>query len=283
MTELKRSHYAHFDLQDLRSNINSFFANLTRFSADENLDRILNIVQVNDRLLFPFSWDEYPTGEKFVRARKMTREQLLAGITVPDLWEAPAKQTSPGRLNRLREPLLYACAAGPNGNGCDLGPLRETRLTAGDGFILIEYILEGPTSFKRIGISNPDPSLTLKEKLIEEELSKFVTNLMALPALEGSDDTYALTQRVLRSFFPLDSGWESGWIYESTVAAGVINATFETAPAHEKLRVGCVVAGMVQEHTEDQILYTIAGRSDGLARLGPHIRWEHYKSAHAPG
>ena len=231
---------------------------------------MMQTVRIGEDWVFPFSWDEYLPGTDFWRVRRVTPQQLQAGLTVGDLWEAPREFVPAGRLNLPNESLLYTCLGNP------LGPMAEAGLEAGDTFIMIWYRLLEPIVFKRVGVTNPDRDLTDQEQRIEEALSSFIRDVLAIPADKHGARIYALTQQVLRQFYPLDSGWETGWTYESTLSAGLLNAAIEAETAHAKLAVNSLIAGRVESIDQTGVSAYYRAHSDGRKRFGDKIGFAYF-------
>ncbi len=271
VTRLKQEHYANFDLTAFDRRVEAF---RQVDMSDPNVDVVEAVEQVlragpDAGYILPHSWDELPAGTILWRARGMTAEALRAGcITDSDLWEAPVQRTGAGRLNRPSEPLLYTCVDMP------LGALSEARVTtAGSGFMLIGYEVREPIYVRRIGVSNADDALSREQQLIEERVTRFVAvaEVVSTPADALGTTGYAFTQRLLQHLYSLEPGWESGWIYASTLESDLLNVALEPAPAHSQLALRAVVAGQVREVPEgaegDFGIY-LAGFSDGRPRFG---------------
>jgi len=270
LVELKRLFYSGFDLNAFNENVAAFWSRDLSERAEDLLEAIIQTMRIGEDWVFPFSWDEYLPGTDFWRVRRVTPEQLRVGLTVSDLWEAPREFVPAGRLNLPNEPLLYTTLGNP------LGPMREAGLEAGDTFIMIWYRLLEPIVFKRVGATNPDLDLTDQEQRIEEALSVFIKNVLAIPAEQHGPCIYALTQQVLRRFYPLDSNWETGWTYESTLTSGTSNAAIEVEAAHAKLAVNSVIAGRIGSIDQAGVSAYYRAHSDGQARHGDKIGFAYF-------
>lgn len=270
LAELKRPFYSNFDLTAFHENVSAFWSRNFTDRAETILEAMMQTVHIDGDWIFPFSWDEYLPSTDFWRVRRVSPEQLQAGLTVGDLWEAPREFVPAGRLNLPNESLLYTCLGNP------LGPMMEAGLEAGDAFIMIWYRLLEPIVFKRVGVTNPDPDLSGQEQRIEEALSIFIRDVLAIPAEKHGAGIYALTQQVLRQFFPLDSGWETGWTYESTRFAGLLNAAIEAEAAHAKLAVKSVIAGRIESIDQAGVSAYYRAHSDGRERHGDKIGFAYF-------
>jgi hypothetical protein len=270
LAELKRPFYSDFDMTTFRENVNAFWSLDLSDRAEDILEAMMQTVRIGEDWVFPFSWDEYLPGTDFWRVRQVTSEQLRAGLSVSDLWEAPRELVPMGRLNLPNESLVYTCLGNP------VGPMMEAGLKAGDTFIMIWYRLLEPIVFKRVGMTNPDPGLTDQEQRIEEALSAFTRDVLAIPAEKHGTRIYALTQQVLQQFYPLDSNWETGWTYESTLSPRLLNAAIEVEPAHLKLAVNSVIAGRVESVDQTGVSAYYRAHSDGLKRFGDKIGFAYF-------
>lgn len=269
-TELKRSFYSRFNLDEFRSKIADFWSQDFSDDADAILARARQTVSVGDDFVFPFSWDEYLPGSDFWRIRKIPSEHFREGLNEPDLWEAPSRHAPAGRLNSRGESLLYSCLGNP------IGPLYEAGLVPGDTFIFIWYKLIRPIMFKRVGITNPDPDLTDHEQQIEEALSAFLRDVLAIPAKGQELRSYTLTQKVLQTYYHL-APQESGWTYTSTFKAEVLNAAIEPKAAHARLAINTVIAGqVVAQDMNGEFTINCRAYSDGKARHGDKIGFEFF-------
>lgn len=203
----------------------------------------------------------------------MDADAINAGITEGDLWEPPAAVATAGRFNEANEPLLYTCI------GLPIQTLTEARvLNPNASFILIGYELVESLNAKRVGVTQ-DTTLTARQQKIEHKISEFLAQVVSIPAESMGSTTYEHTQRLLRDFYRLEEGWESGWIYWSTLAdpdaedlnLEPLNLAIEPTDAHSKLTVRYVLAGTQQEYKDGQhhiALHAYAsGQCDGDGRL----------------
>lgn len=211
--------------------------------SDPTLDvvaEVRDVVRGNDPegSVFPFSWDSYITGQLW-RARKISRDKGLLGYTVGDLWEPPSILARQGRLNRSGESLLYTCSD-------PWTALREARVEGeGTGFILIKYVITRELPLLRLGAPNPDTQLSPGHQAVEAAISQFVLDVIRTPAGDHGPDTYRFTYNLLNEFYPLNSGREIGWQYESTRVPGDMNIALPGARAREVLEPRGLVVGRV--------------------------------------
>lgn len=269
-TRAKRRFYAQFDLDNFQKRVEVFwhinFANSTNHVVEE-VERVL---RVNDEYVFPFYWKEYLPSTPFFRVRAVPQEQLSAGLTESDLWEPPQHLTPSGRLNLPKESLLYTALEKPN------ALMHEVGLVPGDSFILVKYNLVEPIFFKTVEKTDVDENLEPHEKLIEEAITSFVRSVLVIPADHFGQATYAVTQQLLRHFYPL-APEESGWTYESTQKSEMINAAITPKSAHASLTTTVVLAGRMHSIDEnDDVLAEYVGYSNGQARWGENIGWEYF-------
>jgi hypothetical protein len=250
----KRKVYSEFDLSSFERRREKFWKSVfsdPSFDLDKEVDHVLR-ARPDGPLLFPFSWDEIPVGTELWRAREMDAEAINSGITEADLWEPPASVASAGRFNEANEPLLYTCI------GLPIQTLTEARvLDPNASFILIGYQIVEPLRAKRVGVTQ-DTTLTARQQRIERKISEFLAQVVSIPAESMGSSTYRHTQRLLRDFYRLEEGWESGWTYWSTLAdpdavdltLEPLNLAIEPADAHSKLEVRYVVTGTQQEYKD---------------------------------
>lgn len=271
---ISREHYAKYNAEELEQRIKEFYKH-DWDSPDFDIVKAVNdVLRPPDitSYVFPLSWDEIPAGNILWRARSMGAEQLLNGITPSDLWEPPADFASIGRLNAENEPLLYTCLGNPT------APLQEARITEPEtGFILVGYRVVESIFVKRVGLTNSNPDLTPEEQRIERMLSKFVAEVFATPESYGGISTYNNTRKLLRTLYQLEPGWESGWIYASTIVGpNSANVALEPQDAHKRLTIRCVVAGQVLVTASDHYTLRWVGFSDGKPKFGEKISWQYF-------
>lgn len=266
----KRAHYDAYDVAAFEQRL-AAFERLNLRDPGLDLARAVDHVvrdPVSGVAVFSMSWDEMPVGTLLWRARRMSAEVLKEGrVTVSDLWEPPAAHATPGRYNHAGEPVLYACLEPP------LEALKEARIAeSGSGFILIGYEVLEPIPLRRVGVANADEGLKPRHQALEERMSQFLAEVLSYTAAEYGAEAYAHTRRLLRKFFPLEPGWECGWIYASAMEGPqLINVAIEAGQAHSRLSVWRVIAGSVGYTAEGDTGVYLAGWSDGLARFGEDI------------
>jgi|GEM_PF-3094307 len=264
IVEKKRAFYSRFDVGDFQRSVEKFWSEPLSKDPRAVAEEVKDLVSIRDEFCFGFSWDEYPPGTDFWRARKVSADTMRNGLTRGDLWEAPKKFVRAGRLNQPEQPLLYTCMGNP------LAPMREAGLGPDDIFILVWYRLHTPIRFKRIGITNTDTALTAHEQNVEEALSTFIRDVLTIPASHEHDDLYSLTQQVLESFFPMDHV-NDGWIFKSTLIPNADNAVIAPDNAHTKLSVKNVLAGQFISADDEGITAVYRAFSDGVESVGDKI------------
>lgn len=275
VNRLKRKHYRNFD----ESKFDQRVADFEKMNfADPTLDLLSAVKNVlrqtpDGGYVLPTSWDLIPPGRLLWRARSMSREALRVGdITPSDLWEAPQQYVGLGRLNAANEPVLYTCLGRP------LETLLEARVTQpGDTFLLVGYNIWKPLVLHRIGVTNPDSSLSKEHQRIEEKISRFVAESLSIPALNDDPRIYAFTRQLLRALYTLEPEWEVGWAYASILAGpDVINVAIEPQAARARLEVVTVIAGQVEELIDGETGYYLAGHSDGRAARDGRIKFRDF-------
>lgn len=267
LAKMKREFYARYDLQDFRKKVSGFWSRPLPSDVDAILDQVLEVANMTEKVHFPFTWEEYLPGTVFLRVRKVSAEKFQRGFTVKDLWEAPKEYVPAGRLNQPEEPLLYTCIGDPH------GPMFEAGLKPDDYFILVEYKLRTPIYFKKIGVTDEHIDLTPREREIEEVLSTFIRDVLTIPAGEGPEDLYTLTQKTLESFFPFDEVID-GWTFESTLRPPVKNAVIAPSDAHSKLEVNSVIAALFSLSPSGDAHPRFLAFSDGTERVGDKIGFQ---------
>lgn len=265
VARIKQEYYAHYDIEALERRIKAFEElDLTDAELDVAgaIDHVLR--SESGTLLLPTSWDELPAGTRLWRARAMGEDELRQGnIRKGDLWEPPHQFAGRGRLNQQGEPLLYTCVGDP------FGTLTEARIeVAGAGFMLIAYEARESVVVRRVGVANADEELNSEHQAIEEKVSRFLAEVLSTPVEDAGRDTYGFTQKLLRELYGLEPGWESGWIYASTLKGpDLLNVALEPEDAHAKLKLWRVLGGRISELPDGQTGCELAGFSDGKPRL----------------
>ncbi|MET0979502.1 MAG: hypothetical protein ABWX63_11850 [Paeniglutamicibacter terrestris] len=275
VNRLKRKQYRNFDESKFDQRVTDFEKlNFTDPTIDL-LNAVENVLRQTPEggFVLPTSWDEFPPGRLLWRARSISREALRVGdVTPSDLWEAPQQNVAPGRLNAANEPVLYACLGRP------LETLLEARLTQpGDTFLLVGYNIWKPLVLHRIGVTNPDSSLSKEHQRIEEKISRFVAESLSIPALNDDPRIYAFTRQLLRTIYMLEPEREVGWAYASTLAGpDVINVAIEPQAARARLEVVTVIAGQVEHPINGEMGCSLAGHSDGRAARDGRIKFRDF-------
>lgn len=278
----KRRVYTNFDIYSFDRRRKNFWDSDFSAPSFNIIKEVENVLRVSPRgqLLVPFNWDEIPVGTELWRARRIEcAASKPLKITVGDLWEPPAHVASPGRMNTAGEPLLYSCINLP------IDTLSEARILEPDShFILIGYEVTQPLRVKRIGTTH-DPTLTRRQQKIETKISEFLAQVVSIPADSVGASTYEHTQKILRQFYVLEPGWESGWIYWSTLATAEnrpwsvvdpLNVALEPSAAHDKLQVRHVVFGTQHGYDDHKHHLALHSFADTKINQGGYLEFNDF-------
>ena len=122
--------------------------NIKNMEDEEIRKCFYDVLLWNNRFFYLPNFGEYPAGTTFFRVRKVTGSIIpLSNFSkVADCWEAPEKiLTTPGRLNKPHESLLYTTALDP------VVPIHETHIKENDWYALIKYVAQEPIKVNIIG------------------------------------------------------------------------------------------------------------------------------------
>lgn len=268
----KRSAYRNFDKASFQRKVDDFWQRRINEPGLDLLEAVNKVVTSRPGVqqVFPQIWDEIPAGTLLWRARAMSGEAVeSARIAISDLWEPPKEFANAARFNAKNDPLLYATV------GLPIDALDEARIVEPETpFILTGFEVMEPIRLSRVGLS-VDLSLTPRQQEIEDMLNSFMAEVASLKPEVIGDHDYSRIQQVLRTFYPLEIGWESGWIYRSSLAGSreegmlePLNVAMLPRDARSRLAVWRVVLGNQHGWHEGKHHVELAGYSRRLVEEG---------------
>lgn len=176
----------------------------------------------------PFKFGTFPAANRmyasnviFFRSRKVELEK--SDYVIEDFWEAPAKYTRRGRLNKDQECMLYVA------EGNIETAVRESRVSDGDFYMLMIYTNTSLLEVAEIGWN------------YDEEVSSFISFHFS----KNGDGVYDISEKLAKQVHQFEN---DGWCYPSVLHKSGVNICLNLS-SKEKLRL---VGALLRKRGDDK-------------------------------
>lgn len=240
------------DPMEVMKKISEFRRKNIRDISDEGLFEAIQHTLTNNNLFsYITNGGKYSEGTYFFRVRKLN-SSIISEMNIKeekDLWEPPEECVkSMGRLNKIRESLLYTSPTNPN------VAIKETHIQKDDWYALIKYtankdvkvnIIGGTYDYKALGFTN-DTAI-----MVHELYNNFLRDEFSRDVGIGTEFLYRVSERIAKDYFDLPSEMQDAWCYSSVQNKEQYNVCFRPDKAHELLQLN---GAMICKKEDDELI-----------------------------
>lgn len=236
--------------------------NLKSIGDKELFDEISKVLMVGNQSILLPRIGNYPIGTKFYRIRKLNIEDhylpLKAMSVEQDAWSPPEDCiTKPGRLNKVKESLLYTSPINPS------VAVEEMKIEEKERFCLIVYKAKKEVKVSIIGQWEKIPELNQEENLKMRILSNFLNDEFTRDVGQGTEFLYRASERIAKDYFDLPPrDVQDAWCYPSIASKPSYNVCFRPELAKEILDLVGVQLCEVEKDKSDYMFKCIGVLAD---------------------
>lgn len=204
----------------------------------------------------------YPEGTKFYRVRKLSAEDHYLPLKdmsfEKDAWNPPEECiTKPGRLNKIKESLLYTSPIYPS------VAVDEMKIQENERFCLIVYEAKEEVKISIIGQWVKLAELNKGENLKMRIISNFLNDEFSRDVGQGTEYLYRASERIAKDYFDLPPRVvQDAWCYPSIASKPHCNVCFRPALAKELLKLVGIQICKVKKENSDYIFKPIGILAD---------------------
>jgi len=260
LNDAMNAHLSKVKVRELIAKIRDFRAKPIRTMSDHDIfSAIHDVLLVDNEFYLPVLRQVFPEGSQFFRARVLTgsmtpfRELINEG----SFWSAPENLiTKPGRLNAVRESLLYTTYGNMS------VPLLEIKAEPNTYCAMMVYeavadvkatVIGGDYGGVNIASENARAVLEIYANFLYDEFTRDVGL--------GTEYLYKTSEIIAKTFFDQPRTEQDAWQYPSLYDKSVVNICFRPAVARELLILkGTFICKVNENHTPN--IAAVIRRSD---------------------
>jgi hypothetical protein len=204
------------------------------------------------------------------RIRKQCAPEFFFSSKSELLCPQPKHITKEGRINRIKDPVLY-CALKKE------TAIEEVSLNLGDFFVLITYSPIKPIECLDLIWDNPPEELNKQGTINFHIINNFIRSEFCRPAGLGSEYVYRISYLLCRKLFEKHDGWiypsVGGWIYPSVANFGKgKNVAISPSIANQYLKIESAFMCRLDGYYNNVYYYSKIGKAEITQK--ERVKWK---------